>query len=118
MIVLLSLMNNSDVIRWSLDLRWQQADRDVGFYGLKHGVTLRSSTDPDLVIDWDSFNSVVRHDRHKQGPETTWQVRSCYVMVIRKWAARPILSIIHYGSRTGRGLLVVDSQVPVFPCLS
>jgi len=67
-----SLMNNSDVIRWSLDLRWQRADHDVGFYDLKQGVRMRSSTDPNLVIDWDSFNAVTRHDRHKQGPDTAW----------------------------------------------
>ena len=65
-------MNNSDIIRWSLDLRWQRADRDVGFYDLKQGVRMRSSTDADLAIDWDSFNAVTRHDRHKQVPETTW----------------------------------------------
>ena len=80
--LLFSLMNKSDIIRWSLDLRWQRADRDVGFYDLKQGVRLRSSTDPNLVIDWDSFNAVVRHDRHKQGPETTWKVSLCGMIVI------------------------------------
>jgi len=84
MMVPFSLMNKSDIIRWSLDLRWQRADRDVGFYGLKHGVRLRSSTDPNLVIEWDSFNAVMRHDRHKEGPETTWQVRLCDVIVMCK----------------------------------
>jgi len=32
---------------------------------------MRSSTDPNLVIDWGSFNAVTRHDRHRQGPDTT-----------------------------------------------
>ena len=65
-------MNNSDVIRWSLDLRWQRADRDVGFYDLKPGVRMRSSTEPDLAIDWESFNAVSRHDRQSHGDDTTW----------------------------------------------
>jgi len=69
---LFSLMNNSDVIRWSLDLRWQRADRDVGFYDLKQGVRMRSSTDPNLTIDWESFNALTRHVIQKQGPNTTW----------------------------------------------
>jgi len=69
---MISLMNNSDVIRWSLDLRWQRADRDPGFYDLKEGVRMRSSTDPNFVIDWESFNAVSRHSRHRQGLETSW----------------------------------------------
>lgn len=56
-----SLNNNSKVTRWSLDLRWQRADLPVAFHDLKNGVRMRSSTDPDLVIDWDDFDSVDRH---------------------------------------------------------
>ena len=67
-----SLMNNSDIIRWSVDFRWQRADRDVGFYDLKQGVKMRSSTDPNLVIDWESFNAVNRSERQKGVPDTTW----------------------------------------------
>lgn len=55
-----SLNNFSDQIRWSLDLRWQRADKSVGFYGLKDGVRMRSSTDPNHKIDWDTFNGVDR----------------------------------------------------------
>jgi len=70
--IFVSLMNNSDVIRWSLDLRWQPADRDVGFYDMKQGVRMRSSTNPNLVIDWDSFNAVDRNVLPKEVPEVPW----------------------------------------------
>jgi len=76
LMLVFSLMNNSDKIRWSLDLRWQRADRDVGFYDLKQGVRMRSSTDPNLVIDWDSFNAVTRHVRQSSGLQTTWHAEN------------------------------------------
>jgi hypothetical protein len=61
-----SLQNTSDRIRWSLDLRWQTANRDVGFYDLKPGVRMRSSADPNYKIDWEPFDSISRHDTHKE----------------------------------------------------
>ncbi|KAL8622941.1 hypothetical protein ACOMHN_027062 [Nucella lapillus] len=57
-----SLPNLSDQIRWSLDLRWQRPDKPVGFYDLKEGVLMRTKEDPDMTVDWDSFNKVDRHD--------------------------------------------------------
>jgi len=65
-------MNHSDVIRWSLDLRWQRADRDVAFYDLKQGVRMRSSTDPNLVIDWEPFTAVTRNIQSKEELSTSW----------------------------------------------
>jgi len=53
-------------------MRWQRADRDAGFYDLKQGVRLRSSTDPNFAIDWTSFEAVNRHERQKGGPDTSW----------------------------------------------
>jgi len=47
-----SLENFSDIIRWSLDLRWQHPDCDNGFWGLKDCVLMRSAKNPDLKIDW------------------------------------------------------------------
>lgn len=59
-----SLSNTSNDIRWSMDLRWQRADKPPGFSG-KDGIRLRSSTDPNLVIDWDSYLNVnKRHTEH------------------------------------------------------
>jgi len=57
-----SLPNLSKKIRWSLDLRWQKASEAVGFYGLKEGVRMRSSTDPNLKIDWESYDTIDRHN--------------------------------------------------------
>ncbi|KAL5022739.1 hypothetical protein ScPMuIL_001894 [Solemya velum] len=51
-----SLQNKSNKIRWSLDLRFQRPDLPVGFYGLKHGVLLRSPSKPDHVINWKDFD--------------------------------------------------------------
>ncbi|XP_076450424.1 1-deoxypentalenic acid 11-beta-hydroxylase-like [Babylonia areolata] len=62
-----SLPNVSDEIRWSLDLRWQRPDKDVGFYGMKRGVLMRTRNSPHLAIDWDSFDSV---DRAVQAKKT------------------------------------------------
>ena len=52
----------SKKIRWSLDLRWQKAGDSIGYYGLKDGVRMRSSADPDFKIDWETFDAVDRHD--------------------------------------------------------
>ncbi len=43
-------------------MRWQRADKPVGFFGLKHGVKMRSSTDPNFKIDWEGFNAIDRHE--------------------------------------------------------
>lgn len=56
-----SLNNMSDHVRWSVDLRWQRASDPVGFFGLKDAVLMRSSKDPNMVIDWSTFDSVNRH---------------------------------------------------------
>ncbi|XP_013416111.1 uncharacterized protein LOC106177776 [Lingula anatina] len=55
-----SLSNYSNVIRWSLDLRWSKPTDPVGLWGLKEGVLLRSSKDPNLKVDWDAFTKVDR----------------------------------------------------------
>ncbi|KAL3873369.1 hypothetical protein ACJMK2_036498 [Sinanodonta woodiana] len=64
-----SLPNMSNDVRWSLDLRWQRPDQPFGFYGLKDGVLMRSSKDPNMKIDWDCFDAV---DRHIKQTESTW----------------------------------------------
>ena len=68
-----SLNNLSEDIRWSLDLRWQRLDEPTGFYGLKQGVQLASSSSPDLRIDWEEFDS---KDRHKLQDENVQKVRA------------------------------------------
>ncbi|XP_059148123.1 uncharacterized protein LOC131935636 [Physella acuta] len=56
-----SLNNRSDVIRWSMDLRWHSPEKPVGFYGLKQSVLMRSEKTPVEKIDWEAFNKVDRH---------------------------------------------------------
>lgn len=65
-----SLDNVSDKIRWSLDFRWQDAKKPVGFYGLKNGVVMRSSSDSGHKIDWDGFDAVNRHDKQCECMQT------------------------------------------------
>ena len=48
-----------------MDLRWQRADKPVGFYGLKNGVQMRSSEGP-IDIDWDGFDKVDRHSAQQE----------------------------------------------------
>ena len=68
-----SLPNMSKAIRWSLDLRWQRPSEPVGFYGLKEGILMRSSKDPNMKVDWESFDAINRHD--KQTAAMTGKVR-------------------------------------------
>ena len=56
-----SLPNISDGIRWSVDLRWQRASDPGGLWGLKDGVVMRTSKDPNFKIDWTGFDAVNRH---------------------------------------------------------
>ena len=55
----------SDEVRWSVDLRWQRPDKPNGFYGIKDSVLMRSSTDPNHVVDFESFDKVDRHVKAK-----------------------------------------------------
>lgn len=59
----------SNKIRWSLDLRWQRPSEPVGFYGLKDGILMRTSKDPNYKIDWESFNKIDRHQVQKESIE-------------------------------------------------
>ena len=61
-----SLNNMSDKIRWSLDLRWQNPDKPYGFYGLKQGILMRSTKDPNHKIDWNTFDLVDRNEKQKE----------------------------------------------------
>ncbi|XP_076099551.1 uncharacterized protein LOC143069006 isoform X2 [Mytilus galloprovincialis] len=64
-----SLPNMSNKIRWSLDLRWQRPSEPVGFYGLKDGILMRTSKDPNYKIDWEAFNKIDRHQVQKESIE-------------------------------------------------
>ncbi|XP_078484605.1 uncharacterized protein LOC100178123 [Ciona intestinalis] len=55
-----SLENLSDIIRWSLDLRWQRPDKPNGFYGIKDCVVMRKKDDPKYVVDWSELSGCCR----------------------------------------------------------
>eukprot|EP00042_Codosiga_hollandica_P030584 m.178680 g.178680 ORF g.178680 m.178680 type:complete len:365 (+) comp53396_c0_seq1:3-1097(+) len=56
-----SLNNTSDMIRWSLDLRWQRPDQPNGVFGLKDSILMASSKDPGMKIQWDEWARKSRH---------------------------------------------------------
>ena len=55
-----SLENYSKKIRWSLDLRWQRPNESNGFHGLKKCILMRTSENPNHVIDWEGFATLNR----------------------------------------------------------
>jgi len=65
-----SLNNVTKEIRWSLDLRWQRPDKSVGFYDLKEGVLMRTKEQPNLKIDFDSFDAKDRAKAAKLNVDT------------------------------------------------
>ena len=57
-----SVPNITDQIRWSVDLRFNDANMPSGIYrGLLKSVVLRTEDEPDLVPDWTSFANAERH---------------------------------------------------------
>uniref|UniRef100_A0A1I8I043 Fe2OG dioxygenase domain-containing protein n=1 Tax=Macrostomum lignano TaxID=282301 RepID=A0A1I8I043_9PLAT len=56
-----SLNNRSDVVRWSIDFRWQRTGTPAGLFGLKPTCEVRRHGEPDFRPDWDSFDSVDRN---------------------------------------------------------
>ncbi|XP_021359944.1 uncharacterized protein LOC110454642 isoform X2 [Mizuhopecten yessoensis] len=58
-----SLENFSNQVRWSIDLRFKKTGLPNGMFGLKPDVEMRSSKDPNMKIDWETFDSI---DRTKQ----------------------------------------------------
>lgn len=55
-----SLPNVSSQTRWSLDLRWQTPKLPNGFYKMKDSVLMRTAENPNIDIDWDTFDGVNR----------------------------------------------------------
>jgi hypothetical protein len=50
-----SLVNFSDHVRWSLDLRWQKPTEPAGFFGLKELIRMTKKDDPSFKPDWSSW---------------------------------------------------------------
>ncbi|XP_033734117.1 uncharacterized protein LOC117323176 [Pecten maximus] len=61
-----SLPNMTKEIRWSLDLRFQNPALPFGFYGMKKGVIMRKSNEPDYKIPWQEFLNINRRAKQRQ----------------------------------------------------
>lgn len=69
-----SLPNVSDDVRWSLDLRWQNPSNPFGLWNLKPGVVMRSSKDPNLKPDWETFCAIDRTQVQKESVKDVLEV--------------------------------------------
>ena len=63
-----STENFSDIIRWSVDLRWQRTDEPSGFEKIKECILMRTARDPNYRIDWTAGPGRTASPRH--GRET------------------------------------------------
>jgi hypothetical protein len=50
-----STENDSDIIRWSIDLRWQRPDEVSGMESIKEPILLRTARDRDYQPNWESW---------------------------------------------------------------
>lgn len=50
----------SEEVRWSVDLRFKKPGLPNGMFGLKPDVLMRTKDDPNMHIDWDTFDSIDR----------------------------------------------------------
>jgi hypothetical protein len=57
-----SLSNVSEIIRWSLDLRWQSPTLTNGFWGLKESILMRKASDPAYKPDWSTWSMEDRQE--------------------------------------------------------
>ncbi len=55
-----STENNSDIIRWSIDLRWQRPGEPSGQEGIKEPILIRTANDPNYKPNWKAWGSVSR----------------------------------------------------------
>lgn len=62
-----STENHSDIIRWSVDLRWQDPNKMSGFDDVKPCILMRSAEKPDHTIDWEGWSKISRQFKEKRG---------------------------------------------------
>ena len=82
-----SLENNSDDVRWSVDLRFQNPKDEAGFHtGLVDPIIMRKSNDPNYIPNWDEwfkgygeehtkFRGSVHKDKFDSTVDGTWLER-------------------------------------------
>ncbi len=62
-----STENHSDIIRWSIDLRWQRPNEVSGFDDVKPCILMRSASKPFHNIDWETWAKTSRQFKVKEG---------------------------------------------------
>ncbi len=50
-----STENHSDIIRWSIDLRWQRPGEQCGMEGIKEPILMRTAKDPQYKPNWEQW---------------------------------------------------------------
>jgi len=55
-----STENFSDIIRWSIDLRWQRPGEPSGMEGIKEPILMRTASDPNYKPKWKEWAAVSR----------------------------------------------------------
>ena len=50
-----STENFSNIVRWSIDLRWQCPNEPSGFEGIKDCILMRTASDPNYRSDWSGW---------------------------------------------------------------
>lgn len=67
-----SLANNSNNIRWSLDLRWQRPTEPNGFHGLKDNILMTDPGNPGFKVDWAAWAAKSRSQLQQAAVGTNW----------------------------------------------
>lgn len=62
-----STENLSSIVRWSVDLRWQDPAKVSGFDEVKPCILMRSRKNPSHQIDWESWANISRQFKVKEG---------------------------------------------------
>lgn len=61
-----STENHSDIIRWSIDLRWQRPNEVSGFDNVKPCILMRSASDPSHKPDWANWANISRQFKERE----------------------------------------------------
>jgi hypothetical protein len=74
-----SLDNTSNVVRWSLDLRWQHPHLPDGAFGLKRPILMASSGGGPEQLDWAGWADVDKKSGSSEGLAAVDQVAGAWV---------------------------------------
>jgi hypothetical protein len=69
-----SLDNTSNLVRWSIDLRWQNPALPDGAFGLKRPIVMAAGDDAGHIIDWAGWADVDKKSGSAEGLKAVDQV--------------------------------------------